>query len=121
MVNRTGTKTTKQYSNYSEEFKQKICEEYMKGTKTKAEIKAQYGIKSSTSILLDWLRKFGYVESNISSNSEFQFMAKRQQATSKDVEKENEDLKLQLQMYKRMIEIAEKEFNIAIVKKSDSK
>jgi transposase-like protein len=121
MINRAGTNTTKRYSNYSEEFKRKVCEEYIKGTKTKAEIKSQFGIKSSTSIILDWLRKFGYIESKISSISEFQFMAKRQQSTSKDVEKENEDLKLQLQMYKRMIEIAEKEFKISIIKKSDSK
>ncbi len=121
MSNRTGTKTTKNYSSYSKEFKQKVCEEYMKGKKTKAEIKTQYGIKASTSILLDWLRKFGYIESNISSNSEFQFMAKPQEETSKNLKKENEDLKLQLQMYKRMIEIAEKEFDIPIIKKSDTK
>ncbi|MGL2986824.1 hypothetical protein ACSVH5_04430 [Flavobacterium sp. RSSA_27] len=121
MINRTRIKTTNRYSNYSEEFKHKVCEEYMNGTKTKEEIKSQFGIKSSTSIILYWLRKFGYIESKTSSISEFQFMAKRQQSTSKDVEKENEDLKLQLQMYKRMIEIAEKEFKISIIKKSDSK
>ena len=37
------------------------------------------------------------------------------------LQKENEDLKLQLEMYKRMISIAEKEFKISIVKKSDTK
>jgi hypothetical protein len=48
-------------------------------------------------------------------------MAKSKKETSKSLEKENEDLKLQLEMYKRMISIAEKEFKISIVKKSDTK
>lgn len=121
MSNQPRTKPTKKYCFYSKEFKQKVCEEYMKGDKSKAEIKVQYGIKSSTSILLDWLRKFGYIESGILPNSEFQFMAKPQEDSPKKLEKENEDLKLQLEMYKRMIEIAEKEFKISIVKKSDTK
>jgi hypothetical protein len=48
-------------------------------------------------------------------------MSKSKKETSKSLEKENQDLKLQLEMYKRMIEIAEKEFKISIVKKSDTK
>ena len=48
-------------------------------------------------------------------------MAKSKKETSKSLEKENEDLKLQLEMYKRMISLAEKEFKISIVKKSDTK
>lgn len=48
-------------------------------------------------------------------------MAKSQKDTSKNLEKENEDLKLQLEMYKRMISIAEKEFKISIVKKLGTK
>lgn len=119
MSNRT--KTTKRYSSYSKEFKLKVCQEYLRGNKTKAEIVAQYGIKSSTSILLDWLRKFGYIEAGILPNSEFQFMTKPEEDKPKKLEKENEDLKLQVEMYKRMIEIAEKEFKISIVKKSDTK
>jgi transposase-like protein len=111
----------KKYSKYSEEFKQKVCEEYVKGNKTKEEIKTQYGIVGSTSLILYWLRKFGYIGSEISPKSEFQFMTKPRKETSKSLEKENEDLKLQLEMYKRMIEIAEKELNIPIVKKSDTK
>lgn len=98
-----------------------VCEEYLKGNMSKTAIKIEYNIKSSTSILLDWLRKFGYIESNIPSNSKNEFMAKPEKKISQSLEKENEDLKLQLEMYKRMIDIAEKEFKIAIVKKSDTK
>ena len=48
-------------------------------------------------------------------------MAKSKKETSKSLEKENEDLKLQLEMYKGIISLAEKEFKISIVKKSDTK
>lgn len=49
-------------------------------------------------------------------------MAKPQkESTVKSVDKEIEDLKLRLEMYKRMISLAEKEFKISIIKKSDTK
>ncbi len=121
MSNSRLTKEKKIYSNYSKEFKQMVCEEYLKGNQTKESIKAQYGIKGSTSLLLSWLRKLGYLESNISFRSRVEFMAKPEKETLKSFEKENEDLKIQLAMYKRMIEIAEEEFKIPIVKKSDTK
>lgn len=48
-------------------------------------------------------------------------MAKSKKVTPKNLEKENEDLKLQIEMYKRIISLAEKEFKISIVKKSGNK
>ena len=48
-------------------------------------------------------------------------MAKPEKETLKSLENQNKDLKLELEMYKRMIEIAEKEFKIPIVKKPDTK
>lgn len=123
MQNHPQTKKKKNYSKYTNEFKHKVCLEYLKGNKTKVEIVTEFGIKSSTSILLDWLRKFGYIESEISCKSEIDFMSKpeKEKEVSRSLEKENQDLKLQLEMYKRMIELAEKEFKIPIVKKSDTK
>lgn len=121
MSNARSTRETKIYSNYSKEFKQMVCEEYLKGNQTKEAIKIKYGIKGSTSLLLYWLRSFGYITSNISYKSKIEFMAKPEKETLKSLEKENKDLKLELEMYKRMIEIAEKEFKIPIVKKSDTK
>lgn len=47
-------------------------------------------------------------------------MAKSKKVTPKNLEKENED-KLQVEMYKRIISLAEKEFKISIVKKSGNK
>jgi len=47
-------------------------------------------------------------------------MAKPKKENSKSLEKENEDLRLQLEMYKRMIALAEKEYKISIEKKPDT-
>jgi transposase-like protein len=105
---------------YSIEFKQMVCEHYLRGNKTKEEIRNEFGIKGKSSLLY-WLRQLGYNEPKSTTWTELPFMSKSKKETSKSLEKENEDLKLQLEMYKRMIEIAEKEFKISIVKKSDTK
>jgi transposase-like protein len=112
--------TTQTRHLFSEEYRRMICEHYLNGDSSKEEIRAQFNIKGKSSLLY-WLRKFGYIESNYKPNQELPFMAKSKKETSKSLEKENEDLKLQLEMYKRMISIAEKEFKISIVKKSDTK
>lgn len=112
--------TTQTRHLFSEEYRRMICEHYLNGDSSKEEIRAQFNIKGKSSLLY-WLRKFGYIESNYKPNQEIPFMAKSKKETSKSLEKENEDLKLQLEMYKRMISIAEKEFKISIVKKSDTK
>lgn len=105
---------------FSDDFKKMICEQYLAGNLNKEEIRVKFNIKGNSSLLY-WLRKFGYVVSNHNSSQVLPFMAKSKKETSKSLEKENEDLKLQLEMYKRMISIAEKEFKISIVKKSDTK
>ena len=107
-------------SHYPLEFKRMVCELFLKGDKNKEEIRKEFDIRGK-STLLNWLRKFGYVESQSKPNQEFPFMAKSKKETSKSLEKENEELKLQLEMYKRMISLAEKEFKISIIKKSDTK
>lgn len=105
---------------FSEDFKRMVCEQYLNSRSNKEEIRLRFGIKGKSSLLY-WLRKFGYIESNYKPNQELPFMAKSKKDISKSLEKENEDLKLQLEMYKRMISIAEKEFKISIVKKLDTK
>lgn len=103
---------------YPKEYKQMVCEHYLRGNKTKEEIRKDFGIKGKSSLLY-WLRQLGYSEPR--SKTELPFMAKSKKETTTGLEKENEDLKLLLEMYKRMIAIAEKEFKISIVKKSDTK
>lgn len=105
---------------FSEDFKRSVCEHYLGGNSSKEKIRIEFGIKGKSS-LLSWLRKFGYLKANFQSNPDLQFMAKTRKEAPKSLEKENEDLKLQLEMYKRMISLAEKEFKISIVKKSGTK
>lgn len=105
---------------YSEDFKQKVCKVYLESKKTKDAIRKEFGIKSK-SALVSWLREYGYIDPKVNPVKELPIMAKPKKETTKSLEKENEDLKLQLEMYKRMIEIAEKEFKIPIVKKSGTK
>lgn len=83
------------------------------------EIRVRFNIKGSSSLLY-CLRKLGYAESNSVSNKSIPHMAKSKKVTPKNLEKENED-KLQVEMYKRIISLAEKEFKISIVKKSGNK
>ena len=106
--------------NYSDEFKAMVCNLYLKGNKTKEEIRKEFGIRGNSSLLY-WLRQYGSEEPIVRPTPEMQFMAKSKKSVDKNLEKENEDLKLQLEMYRRMISIAEKEFKIPIVKKSDTK
>lgn len=96
------------------------CELFLKGDKSKEEIRKEFNIKGKSS-LVNWLRKLVYVPSRNNDYENHYLMAKPKKEISKDTEKEIEDLKLQLEMYKRMITIAEKEFKISIVKKSNTK
>lgn len=97
-----------------------VCEVYLKGNKTKEEIRKEFCIRGNSSLLY-WLRQYGSSEPISRPITELSFMAEPNKTVNKSLEKENEDLKLQLEMYKRIIAIAEKELKISIVKKSDTK
>lgn len=105
---------------FSEEFKRMVCATYMGSNSSKEEIRIKFGIKGKSSLLY-WLRKFGYINSSYQPCQQLPSMAKSKEEIAKNLEKENEDLKLQVEMYKRMISIAEKEFKISIEKKSGTK
>lgn len=120
METRSKRKLASSVQVFSDDFKRMVCEEYLKGNSTKEEIRVRFNIKGS-SRLLYWLRKLGYAESNFVSNISIPHMAKSKKETPKNLEKETEDLKLQVEMYKRIFSLAEKEFKISIVKKSGNK
>lgn len=105
---------------YTDEFKRMVCHVYLQGNKSKDEISREFGIKGKSS-LLTWLRRSGYCEPVEILHHDTSVMAKPKKENSKGLEKENEDLRLQLEMYKRMIALAEKEYKIAIEKKPDTK
>lgn len=137
-----------QYStikSYSLEFKHQICKEHVYDGLRLFELQKKYKIPSHSTIH-DWLRKLGYIsvanlnQSKVSKNvyiglENYQDLPKQPKIVSQDLpnqvtfderellrlKRELEDAKIQLEGYKRMVEIAEQELKIPIRKKYNTK
>jgi transposase-like protein len=112
--------TVHQRDFYTDDFKRMVCDAYLLGGRTKERIRLDFGMKGN-STLSYWLEKLGYLPRDNKLQQKFPEVGNPKKEENKSLEKENEDLKLQLEMYKRMISIAEKEYKISIEKKSDTK
>ena len=119
-ANRKGT----QQLFYTEAFKQKIVNEVLSGKLNKRQASLIYGIKGNATILY-WINQSrglkGY-EAKAKSVANFAEMKKN--INDKKLEEENKELKellrvaeLRADLWQHAIEIAEKKFNIDIVKK----
>lgn len=105
---------------YTDDFKRMVCDAYLRGGRTKEQIRIDFGIKGNSSLLY-WLQELGYSKPDAKPKRKSPEMGRPKKEGNKNLERENKDLKLQLEMYKRMIAIAEKEHNISIEKKPDTK
>lgn len=126
---------------YSEELKHHICQEFMLGGIGIRDLSKKYNISSHSSID-DWLKKYGYRQkmddisiklSSVHVGLEHFGIIKEPVEMSlpepasndsdevKRLKKELEDAKLKAEAYLRVIEIAEKELNLPIRKKSNTK
>jgi transposase len=129
---------------YSEELKHHICREFMLGGIGIRELSKKYNISSHSSID-DWLKKYGYRQKtgdisikvnkiqvgidHFGINKDLPAEMNSPESTSdkddseevKRLKKELEDAKLRAEAYLRIIEIAEKELNLPIRKKSNTK
>lgn len=113
---------------YTEAFKRAVCDEHLRKGTPKNQLKAKYGIKGKTAIL-NWLRKFGYIETVKKEQPLIIGMAKKAkpqdqealQAKVKQLEKALEQAQLEKEAWKLMVEVAERELKIDIRKKSDTK
>jgi transposase len=125
---------------YSEEFKRKVIEEYLRTGTPKLILQRKYDIKFKSGICT-WMKKLGYadihegkpyfeVQGEHFLKERFTMPKKKEEETQgqpgsmaglekrvKELERELEDEKLRSEAYKLTIEIAEKEFNIPIRKK----
>jgi len=130
---KTGQKMSKKQSSnrrgsqklfYTEAFKQKIVNEVLSGKLNKRQASLIYGIKGNATILY-WINQSrglsGY-EKRTTPVSNFAEMKKN--IHDKKLEEENKELKellrvaeLRADLWQHAIEIAEKKFNIDIVKK----
>lgn len=117
--------SSKWQSRYSEEFKRFICNEFLTGTATRREIESKYGIGNSR--ITYWLKELGYDYSKPSivslpkmANQLNNLSAQKEESLSQ-LKKELQEAKLLAEAYRKMIDVAEHEFKIKIVKKSNTK
>lgn len=104
---------------YIESFKKKVIQEYERGFLNKDQLQAKYGIGGNSRIL-QWCRKYGklhYPEKGTLGRP----MKDPQKQRIKDLEKQLEEVKLKLIAYEKLIDIAEKEDGINILKKDGAK
>lgn len=118
--------SSKWQSKYSEEFKRFVCNDFLTGTLTKREIENKYDIGHSR--LTYWLKEIGFDYSKPSIVSLPRMKDQTNKLSGKETEESVSQLKRELQeirllaeAYRRMIDIAEQEFKIKIVKKSNTK
>jgi transposase len=124
-----------EYRKYTLEFKHQVCKEHIEQGLSLSEIVRKHEL-SSHSLIHDWLRRLGYIAPTYRQFSRRLYiggvkdtvMAKQtpiklQEDTSEvdRLKRELEDAKIQLEGYKRMIEVAEDELKIPIRKKYDTK
>ena len=117
---------SKWQSIYSEEFKRFVCNDYLTGSMTKKQVELRHNLGNGR--LTYWLRERGFdnLKSRIVSlpdmksgtNNAFR---EDPQKSITELESELQEAKLLAEAYRKMIEIAEKEFKINIVKKSNTK
>lgn len=130
MVNKKLKEIVRSSNIYSESFKKLVVSEYESGSLNKDQLQRKYGIKGNGCIP-GWLKKYGklayptYKSIGRPMKDTEQQLIKELKATlreeNKILEKKLAEAELQLAMYKKFVEIAERELNIEIRKKSGAK
>lgn len=120
------TSSSKWQSKYSEEFKRFVCNDFLTGTLTKREIENKYNIGHTR--LTYWLKEIGFDYSSPSivslpsmKEQTNKLSDKEEQESLSQLKRELQEARLLTEAYRRMIDIAEQEFKIKIVKKSNTK
>ena len=111
---------------YDVGFKWQVCHDYLYGFETKAAVQKRYGIPSNSAIK-SWLEEFGLKDSvkSLTLKEQLSLMMAQtelqkiqtEQSEIERLKKELADANLRATAYQMMIEIAEKELKIDILKK----
>jgi len=119
------TKTT-----YSDSFKLKLINEYLRTGDPKEQIQRRYGVYSNSAIQ-KWMKKLGYTDPylklevknypQVSKPDPKSTSANELEAKIKLLERQLEDERLRVEMYTRMIDLAEEKYKISIRKNSNTK
>jgi transposase-like protein len=121
-------------SYFSEAFKRRIIEEYLKTGEAKEQIQMRHGIKGNSSIQ-KWMKILGYsdgyqkginLEVTIDNTLAKQPISKspetlQLEAKIRLLERQLDDERLRSEMYNRMIDLAEKTYKITVRKNSNTK
>ena len=117
------------YRLYSEELKKAVVKEYLKTNCSKEYLARKYGLGGRNTVS-SWLKKYGEnqelctLENKVklpSIMSDQKPLPADKEKRIQQLEEELRDAKLLLEAYKRMIDIAEKEYQISIKKKQGTK
>ena len=117
---------SKWQSQYSEEFKRAVCREYLDGQDGLRALEQKYNLGNSR--ISAWLRSFGweikktiYLSSPIMPAKSDLNIPAEDSASVKLLKKQLEDALLEKELYRKMIEVAERDLKINIRKKSVTK
>lgn len=105
-------------SSYSEAFKRSVVREYEQGLLNKDQIQRKYGIKGNSRVLT-WCRKYGKLHYPKAKGG--RPMKDPQKQRIKELERQLEEARLKLAAYEKLIEIAEREEGISILKKDEAR
>lgn len=121
---------------YSEAFKRQVCEEYLRTGQTKKSLLIKYDIRMKSGIQT-WLQQLGYLDIHQKGGSlpfttsclaPKKTLAPAAETAQQTLEKRIKELEglleeeqLRSQAYSRILDIAEKAYNIPIRKKSNTK
>ncbi|MDF2430438.1 MAG: transposase [Mucilaginibacter sp.] len=123
-------------THYSREFKHSVIKEYLEGGIGKSALLKKYNIKINGGILR-WMRQLGYIENeekgrylppvkplslpSKKANKANPLSIESQDQRIKELERLLEDEQLRSEAYRRIIDIAEKEYNVPIRKKPNTR
>jgi len=117
---------SKWQSQYSEEFKQQVCQEYLDGSCGRTTIERKYNLGNSR--LTSWLSSRGlaikrpiYLSSYVMPSKKDPDVPVEDKAALKLLKKQLDDALLEKGLYRKMIEVAERDLKINIRKKSVTK
>lgn len=116
---------SKWQSQYSEEFKRKVCQEYLDGSDGRTTIERKYNLGNSR--LTCWLKSFGLPIKKAIYVSSYVMPVKKdpkpqpEDESVKLLKKQLEDALLEKELYRKMIQVAERDLKIDIRKKSVTK
>jgi len=100
---------------FSVAFKKKVVAEFERGFLNKDQLQAKYGLRGNSTVL-QWCQKYGKL--HYAQKGELgRPMKDPQKQRIKDLEKQLADAKLQIEAYQKLIEIAEAEEKVSILKK----